>query len=648
MKCKFLQASHPELHAAINDVQAEEALGAKLADEEEISEPAKKKHHGEGTVEERCRDEGRARFQNEVNHAIMVFCCVCNIPLHALDTPQWKNLVCKLNPRYIPLSSNTFAEKYIPQEAALVKKKVVKILKKSRNLTVSFDGGSTRKDSVYFVHVTTPEREHFFIDGHVGTAEKHDAMWIYKRLKQVRLLDIHLVSAFVSDRASNAIGGRELMVKDDPVALDLGDSCHHLHNTSKDVSKLPEFGWMHKRLKATLAHFSKSTYSRAMLTASGEEEGEKVYALKKMGKTRFGSSRPSVVSLLAVLGHVRKLVQNGTISFKSKTLSALFSKSGRFAYSRLETALQQYADITEPICKAICALEASHATLSDVFIFFLAIAAHLHEQFNDPLSGISSKLADNVTTIFNDRFDQIFSEEHDEYFVCFALDPRKLVSPSAFIVIPRPGTDLSVTNPRAYDRVKQYLKDRLRTRIFPHYDRVLSTHGIDEVKRIYGPIHVLGKDGAIKALRTQLKDYWRREYPFHEDVTGGDSLAWWQKLIEHPRANVLAMLAIELFSILPNSMPDERTGSKFTWMNSALRGNQHATNLVYMVQIGQWYRRVSALSLLSAQILKICSVDAREGKASPTACCQVPRHQAGYARPDTVILTCREAWWRRR
>ena len=57
MKCKYLQASHPELHAAINDVQAEEALGAKLADEEEISEPAKKKHHGEGTVEERCRDE---------------------------------------------------------------------------------------------------------------------------------------------------------------------------------------------------------------------------------------------------------------------------------------------------------------------------------------------------------------------------------------------------------------------------------------------------------------------------------------------------------------------------------------------------------------------------------------------------------------
>ena len=109
------------------------------------------------------------------------------------------------------------------------------------------------------------------------------------------------------------------------------------------------------------------------------------------------------------------------------------------------------------------------------------------------------------------------------------------------IVIPRPGTDLSVTNPRAYDRVKQYLKDRLRTRIFPHYDRVLSTHGIDEVKRIYGPIHALGKDGAIKALRTQLKDYWRREYPFHEDVAGGDSLAWWQKLIEHPRANVLAV-----------------------------------------------------------------------------------------------------------
>ncbi|KAJ8585355.1 hypothetical protein M405DRAFT_825187, partial [Rhizopogon salebrosus TDB-379] len=36
-------------------------------------------------------------------------------------------------------------------------------------------------------------------------------------------------------------------------------------------------------------------------------------------------------------------------------------------------------------------------------------------------------------------------------------------------------------------------------------------------------------------------------------------------------------------------MPDERTGSKFTWLNSPTRNNQNAQKLVDMTQIGQWY-----------------------------------------------------------
>lgn len=44
-----------------------------------------------------------------------------------------------------------------------------------------------------------------------------------------------------------------------------------------------------------------------------------------------------------------------------------------------------------------------------------------------------------------------------------------------------------------------------------------------------------------------------------------------------------------MFSVLVNSMPDERTGSKFTWLNSPVRANQDAQTLVDMVRIGQWY-----------------------------------------------------------
>ncbi|KAJ4475929.1 hypothetical protein C8J55DRAFT_517339 [Lentinula edodes] len=43
-------------------------------------------------------------------------------------------------------------------------------------------------------------------------------------------------------------------------------------------------------------------------------------------------------------------------------------------------------------------------------------------------------------------------------------------------------------------------------------------------------------------------------------------------------------------SVLPNSMPDERTVSEFTRQNSALRGNQSVSTLVDIVQVGQWYK----------------------------------------------------------
>jgi hypothetical protein len=36
-------------------------------------------------------------------------------------------------------------------------------------------------------------------------------------------------------------------------------------------------------------------------------------------------------------------------------------------------------------------------------------------------------------------------------------------------------------------------------------------------------------------------------------------------------------------------MPDERTNSTITWLNSAIHGNQKAQTLIDMIQIGQWY-----------------------------------------------------------
>lgn len=136
----------------------------------------------------------------------MLVLCVCGVPPNVIDTPQWKNLMNVLNPAYKPTSAEIFVNKWIPKEAAWVRKKQNEILKKSANITLSFDGGSTRQDSVALVHATPGDtRESFFIDGHVSNRERHTAEWYADRLKEVRISA--LITLLVMYTHSTAVCG---------------------------------------------------------------------------------------------------------------------------------------------------------------------------------------------------------------------------------------------------------------------------------------------------------------------------------------------------------------------------------------------------------------------------------------------------------
>jgi hypothetical protein len=136
--------------------------------------------------------------------------------------------------------------------------------------------------------------------------------------------------------------------------------------------------------------------------------------------------------------------------------------------------------------------------------------------------------------------------------------------------------------PRAYEKTKDYLKNMLK-QMLVHIEKFPGTG--PELLRTLGPVD------AAHELKNQLEAFWRGEYPFivSEEAKGKNPLEWWQHLEHHMHAHVLASLAIRIFSILVNSMPDERTNSTITWFNSAIRGNQSARTIVDMIQVGQWY-----------------------------------------------------------
>jgi hypothetical protein len=161
-------------------------------------------------------------------------------------------------------------------------------------------------------------------------------------------------------------------------------------------------------------------------------------------------------------------------------------------------------------------------------------------------------------------------------------------------------TPLLHTN--AYSSVKNFLKELLHKKLAHH-----QMHPNDPIEPLFKE---LSPSEVVDGLRHQLEAFWRNELPFKEPVKDRDPLGWWEALQKHPHAQVLAVhcpqslicqytllnhdfqhLSIQMFSVLVNSMPDERTNSTITWFNSPLRGSQNAQTLVDMIQVGQWYRK---------------------------------------------------------
>jgi hypothetical protein len=96
----------------------------------------------------------------------------------------------------------------------------------------------------------------------------------------------------------------------------------------------------------------------------------------------------------------------------------------RQAFHDFEINLLQYTTIVAPLIRALWSLEAAHANASDVFVFWLAIAANLKDLFGkrESMTGITRALANKITNIYNVRYAEFFKNEI--YFAAFALDPR--------------------------------------------------------------------------------------------------------------------------------------------------------------------------------------------------------------------------------
>jgi len=195
MQCTHLS---PSLKSFASTRSTQNALGAKVtpkelqieSQEDDDSPSCKKTKLLRSTLKDTAIAKGTVKFDDDINHKIVMLFCVSGLPLRVLDTPQWKRLMETATKfKYKPTSSTMVSGTFIPAEAALVRSYQVTFLQTLVNLTVTFDGGSTRKpSSVYTIHISTADRECFFVEAYDATDEKHTASYIENLITSVRAI----------------------------------------------------------------------------------------------------------------------------------------------------------------------------------------------------------------------------------------------------------------------------------------------------------------------------------------------------------------------------------------------------------------------------------------------------------------------------
>jgi hypothetical protein len=195
--CKYLQANNVDVWKAALEESGQGSLGAQIEGKSTVEPPVKRSRPSkmpQGKLDldwlrqmgQKAEDEELRLYQARVDHVIMRLICVRGLVPNIVDSDEWKELMLILNSTYRPTSADTFANKHIPREAVFVCQKQIEILHTIDNLTLTFDGNTTRKPhSIYMAHATTPSRDTYFLDAHEGSDERHTTEWVMDKLLKV-------------------------------------------------------------------------------------------------------------------------------------------------------------------------------------------------------------------------------------------------------------------------------------------------------------------------------------------------------------------------------------------------------------------------------------------------------------------------------
>ncbi|KAJ7768452.1 hypothetical protein B0H16DRAFT_1453152 [Mycena metata] len=275
--------------------------------------------------------------QATINYFLLCMVICCALAFSLLDNGFFMDFCLTMCPSYSVPDRSSFFVKHIATEA-----------------THSSKGG----DEIYTIHITTPTRMSFLVEGLVLTGVSTSRQNIFKKL--LIILGLYIAFNFtlvVSNTTKNVKKCCALICKKFPWILNCLDPCHQRNLLAKDlvlgskkIQKIKAFDEVMKIVNSLTNYFSHSNYSKHHLKEAMKD------AKDKQGVMALQTS------------HLRKFVQSGT------------DENSKF---RLQ--LIQIGRLLNPISRALKTLEGQHTTPSDVFFICIDLAVAFQRAFSDPI-----------------------------------------------------------------------------------------------------------------------------------------------------------------------------------------------------------------------------------------------------------------------
>ncbi|CAK5269492.1 unnamed protein product [Mycena citricolor] len=416
--------------------------------------------------------------------------------------------------------------------------------------------------------------------------------------------------AIVSDDAAYARKGRELTIKKYPRMLNFADACHNLHNTCEDICKLDCFQEVIADLRGILSYMSMSSYACHWFDKA-RDELKIGRGLMSLTDHRFGFVYWSLDSVLRNIPAFVSIALTKHFLDEEDTL-------------RFKKSLERLGAVLMPFARAIQCLESQQVTAADVYHYWLAVTAQLHDLFvqdkravraryakvvevgvgPNKVHKIQNSIKELIRCIANFRFTQLIENERasNVYLAAFTLDPDTrgvsvLQHPNPLILEPvvinlRNGQPSVTRRSPFISRIGEVLGKLLEIEYGNEYRPGRTIKEAKESMRKINPyLAELTPVQALAALEVQIQRYLDGDEPFDRKKKRSDMVRdWWMPLLAHKDARVLAFLAVKIFSANPTSMPDERAMSTVTWLNSKFRNRQKVGTLSNHLVVRSFHR----------------------------------------------------------